>query len=680
MGTSKNKGYYLPDMSDEFSGAFVPGIRKNFEMLDQETGGGTGGGGDATGYTVIKADNTGATQVESVIQGYLDMAKEGETLVLPRGRYWVEKNNGLPDFPNNDQPCVLIRGKKNVTLLAYGATLFTRTHAQGILELQFSYDCKVEGLKLEGYGSFPAIDPTTGYGEKGTTTGGYNTSGFWNYRKNNSYDTTARTTNSGAAWGRFGGGFIGNIGSGVLVHRGCTNILFRDCEASGFNYSGFQVGHLGDYSPTDLKYSDSADITFMNCYGHDNYSSNFVFSAVDRPRVIACMSDKAGHPDASKTHQFVDPGYGINSIGTNYSKARDLLVQGCSLRGNKRKAIDGHAGGGLIAVDNFISDSLVCGIFYTWTNTDQFAKDCIISNNKIMNVGYAKNPLGAIYIGGVQRDAKANQEMNAIVKGNHVKKCFGTDGIVFVGAFDRAEVEGNIIHGVPDQLDTSNTIFKPFGIYFGYSIPTQPNFAGVLANNIVDLEHGAIAGGILVRNLQEGTVTGNTVKTTNAAVTYGLRLWNCIDVGAVGNTVKLGSSGTALDPETKGLVMGNTVTGGNQTFTPLQGQPISFRITANSGNGDVIWKSGRHLVSSILSNSNGLEINLNNVAPGTTPMVKVSQAGSGGLLASSSVVDFIYIRQATANQVILGLKISPSSGHTQFTNVTGGGLDIEITI
>lgn len=676
MATSKNKGYYIPELKDEFQTHFIPGLAKNFQLLDEEVPP-TGGGGVGT---LIEADNTGANQVQVKIQSYLDQAKEGETLILPPGRYWVEKNSNLTDFPNGDQPCLLLRGKKNVRLVGYGAVLFTKTHAQGILEIQTTEGSIVEGLTFQGYGSFPSIDPTTGYSEKGTTAGGYNTSGFWNYRKNNSYDTTTRTTNSGATWGRFGGGFIGNIGSGLLIHRGCANILVRDCEAYGFNYSGFQVGHLGDYSPTDLKYSDSADITFFHCNSHDNYSSNYVFSAVDRPRVIDSISDRAGHPNASKNHQYTDPGYGINSIGTNWSKARDLLVKGCSLRGNKRKAIDGHSGGGLIATDNFISDSLVGGIFYTWTNADQYARDLIVSNNKIINCGYAKNPLGAIYIGGVQRDTKVNQEMNAIIKGNHIKKCFGTDGIIFVGSFDRVEVEGNIVHGVPDQLDTSNTTFKPFAIYLGYSIATQPNYSGVCANNIVDMDHGAIIGGILVRNLQEGTVTGNSIKMTNSLVNYGLRLWNCIDVSAVGNTVKLGSGGTALDGETKGPVIGNAITGGSQSFSPLQGQPISFRITANGGNGSVLWKSGQNLVSSILSNTNGLEINLNNVAPGTTPMVKVSQAGSGGLTASTSVVDFIYIRQATATAVILGLKISPTAGHTQFSNVTGGGLDIEITV
>lgn len=679
MPTTPNKGYYIPDLNtDRFVSEFLPGFTRNFQQLDLETGG-TGGGGSSTGK-VIQADNTGDTMAQEAIQAALTLANDGDTLIFPPGRYWVEKNMGLDDFPNNDQPAVLLRGKKRVYIIGYGATLFTRTHAQGVFEMQLCEGVTIEGLKVEGYGSFPAIDTTTGYGEKGTSAGGYNTSGFWNYRKNNSYDTTARTTGSGAAWGTFGGGFIGNVGSGFLVHRGCKNIIFRNCEASGFNYSGFQVGHLGDYSPTELGYADNSDITFFNCYGHDNYSSNFVFSAVDRPRVIACLSERAGHPNASKTHTYVDPGYGVNSLGTNYGKANDLLVTGSTFRGNKRKAIDGHAGGGLIATDNAISDSIIGGIFYVHTNATQSAKDCIISNNKIVNCGYGVNPLGGIYLGGTQGGTKAEQETNFIITGNHVKKCFGTYGVIFVGAFDRLNISDNLVQGVPDQLNTALTTFKPYGIYAGYSVPTQPNFSAVVANNIVDMEHTGITGGILVRNAQEGAVTGNVVKIPHTSVIFGLWLQNCIDVGATGNTVKLGTVGEPLKLETRGVAMANTLTGGNAAFTPLQGQPIAFRVTGNSGNGSVIYKAGEQFISSIVSNTNGLEIILKNVPPGTTPMVKVSQAGSGGLLASTTVIDFWYIRQATATSVIVGLKATPTAGHTQFVNVTGGGLDIEITI
>lgn len=565
-------------------------------------------------------------------------------------------------------------------MVGYGAVLFTRTHAQGILELQQCENCIIEGIKFEGYGEFPGIDPVTGYGEKGTKAGGYPTSGFWNYRKNNSFDTSERARNDGKPFGIFGGGFIGNVGSGVLVHRGCKNIIFRSCESSGFNFSGFAVGHLGDYLPTDLEYENNADITFVECNAHDNYSSNFVFSAVERPRVLNCISDRAGHPNASKLHTYVDPGYGINALGTMFPKANDLLVSGCTLRGNKRKAIDGHAAGGLIATDNLISDSMVGGVFYKWTNVDQFTKDCIIVNNKIEDCGYAKNPLGAIYIGGVQRESKENQEMNTIISNNHIKNCFGTEGVIFAGAFDRLIIEGNIVHGIPVELDTTNTIFEPYVIYAGYSIASQPNFAGNISNNVIDVNHPRIAGGILVRNLQDGTVQGNTIKTVNTLTLYGLRLWNCKEVGAVGNTIKMGTEGLPLDAETTGVVAHNTLVGGNAAFQPLQAQSIIFTIEANKGNGNVRFKNGQSYVSIIESHEMGLEVKLHNISSGIIPTVKVSQTGEKGLLGAEHSIDYIYSCQESHKNVFIVLKPSKELSHMPFSSMTNGGLEIEIMI
>ncbi len=666
------KKYYIPtNIEDKLSKDFVQGITRNFEMLDEMEGG--------TAKT-IKADTTGRTRIQELIQIAFDHARDGDTLILPPGRYWLEKNTKLDDFPNNDQPCLLLRGKKRIHLVGYGAVLFTRTHAQGILELQQCENCIIEGIKFEGYGEFPGIDPVTGYGEKGTKAGGYPTSGFWNYRKNNSFDTSERARNDGKPFGIFGGGFIGNVGSGVLVHRGCKNIIFRSCESSGFNFSGFAVGHLGDYLPTDLEYENNADITFVECNAHDNYSSNFVFSAVERPRVLNCISDRAGHPNASKLHTYVDPGYGINALGTMFPKANDLLVSGCTLRGNKRKAIDGHAAGGLIATDNLISDSMVGGVFYKWTNVDQFTKDCIVVNNKIEDCGYAKNPLGAIYIGGVQRESKENQEMNTIISNNHIKNCFGTEGVIFAGAFDRLIIEANIIHRIPVELDTTNTIFEPYVIYAGYSIASQPNFAGNISNNVIDVNHPRIAGGILVRNLQDGTVQGNTIKTVNSLTLYGLRLWNCKEVGAVANTIKMGTEGLPLDTETTGVVAHNTLVSGNAAFQPLQGQSIIFTIEANKGNGNVRFKSGQSYVSMIESHEMGLEVKLHNISSGIIPAVKVSQTGEKGLLVAEHSIDYIYSCQESHKNVFIVLKPSKELSHMPFSSMTNGGLEIEIMI
>lgn len=667
---SQNDEFYVPTEQVDLSTEFLTGMAENLRKIE-----------DYLNYLIPKGtDPTGREQSTNQLQELFDNVVDGDTILIPPGNYWVEKNTALTDFPNNDQPCLLLRGKKNIRVIAWGATLETRVHAQGILELQLCEDVLIEGLITKGYGTFPAIDPITGYSEKGTIAGGYPTSGYWNYWKNNSYDSSGSNKNDGTPFETFGGGYIGNVGSGVLIHRGCKRVTLWKCESYGFNYAGFLIGHLGDYYPTDLGYPDSSDITFLHCYGHDNYSANFAMSAVERPHVINCLVERAGHPDASKTHTYVDPGYGINMMGTHYSKALDALFQGNTIRGNKRKGIDAHSSGGMIATDNFISDSMVCGIFYEWTNAAQYSRDSIIANNKIVNCGYAKNPIAAIALDGEHGGTKKTQELNALVKNNHIKKCFGTYGIIFAGAFDRVSIEGNLIHGVPDQLDKTITTFTPYGIYCGYSVATQPNFTGNVNNNEVDIEDSAVPVGIMVRNLQEGSVMGNTVKLTHNSVQNGIRLWNCDRVGVVGNTVRLGTFGEPLTPETNGKVLANTLSGGNAVYQPLQGQPIAFRITANSGNGVVTHKAGNQFLDSIVSDPNGLAINLKNVSPGTNPLVKVIDASSGGLTAGSTVMGYYYIRSAAHTQVVIGIKASPSSSHTSFNNLIKGGLDIEITI
>lgn len=666
--------FYIPtDMSnDDFTSDFLPGLTANFQKLDKQL----------SFFTFLNGDKTGATQSTAAIQAFIDSLPDNSTGIIPPGTYWVEKNTALTDFPNGDQPCLLIRNKNNIRIMGYGATLVTRTHAQGILEIQLSDDIYIDGLKLQGYGSFPAIDTVTGYGEKGSSSGGYNTAGFWTYRKNNSYDTSGLTTggNGGAAWGKFGGGFIGNVSYGVLVHRACNRITFRDCEAFGFNFAGFGIGHNGDYNPTDLGYADSYDVNFFNCNSHDNYSSGIHNMASSRVRCINCIVDRTGHPNASATHTYVDPGYGINMISTIYSKAKETYIHGCTLRGNKRKGIDSHSAWGLIATDNYIEDSMISGIFFEWSSPTQQSRDLIIANNRLFNIGYGKNPIAAIALDGESATySKANSELNAIIKGNHLKNCYGVYGIIFIGVFDRVNVEGNLLHGVPDGL-AANT-FTVAAIYLGYSVPTSLNYMGNVVNNQIDFTDTHINRGIIVRNVQEGVCSGNTVKLEHGSVTDGIYLLTNDRVNCFGNTVTLDTVGNPLNAAgTNGTVGMNTLTGGNATFQPLQGQPVAFRITANTGNGTVAYKAGSQFVSSIVSDANGLAINLKNVPVGTAPMVKVSNAGSGGLTAGATVMGFFYVRTATATQVVIGIKASATASHTAFNTLTTGSLDIEITI
>ena len=119
------KKYYIPaNIEDKLSTDFLQGLTRNFEMLDEIEGG--------TAKT-IKADTSGQTKIQDLIQAALNYANDGDTLILPPGHYWLEKNTKLSDFPNNDQPCLLLRGKKRLHLIGYGAVLFYQNSCSGNL-------------------------------------------------------------------------------------------------------------------------------------------------------------------------------------------------------------------------------------------------------------------------------------------------------------------------------------------------------------------------------------------------------------------------------------------------------------------------------------------------------------------------------------------------------------------
>ncbi len=152
------------------------------------------------------------TQTE--IAAALSDAPDGSTIVFRPGLYGaLVKDTTLTGFPDNDQPCLLLRGKTGVTIYGAGAVLSTDVHGQGILELQQCTDCLVEGLTTLGPANFPQLDGTTGRGEKGTATDGYDTRSFWNTHKNNSFDTSANTGGGfGGAFPQYGGGTASTVG------------------------------------------------------------------------------------------------------------------------------------------------------------------------------------------------------------------------------------------------------------------------------------------------------------------------------------------------------------------------------------------------------------------------------------------------------------------------------------
>ena len=224
---------------------------------------------------------------------------------FPNGTYKVTKNTGL-NFADNDEPCLAIINKTNKKITGANAKIKTTIHAQGIFEIINSSFITIEGLEIEGLGIFPEIDGVTGRAEKGNNEAGYNTQGFWGYYKNNSFNTSENTThgNNGNPWGMFNGGYIGNIGNGILIHNNCRDIKILNNNIHGFNYSGVEVGFSYDrnYNYNDSKNIEIAGNTIYNCYDaaitllHCESVNNHNNTIYD-----------IGHPNARYTDTYVDP-------------------------------------------------------------------------------------------------------------------------------------------------------------------------------------------------------------------------------------------------------------------------------------------------------------------------------------------------------------------------------------
>lgn len=231
-------------------------------------------------------------------------------------------------------------------------TIHSNVHGQGVIGIDGKNNVTVEGVTLKGYGQFPILDGTTGRGEKGTSAQGYNTSGFWYYHFNNSYDTSARTDHTsygtGAPWGTFGnGGFFGNIGSGILVTGASENIFIDKVKASGFNGAGITVGHYGD---TALR----KNVKITDCILHGNYSAGIDMYNYSGLLIDGCTIYDIGHPDALPTDTYQDPGYGTAcSISDS---AKKTIISNNNIHDCVRKGIDAHGVDTVIITGNEIDD------------------------------------------------------------------------------------------------------------------------------------------------------------------------------------------------------------------------------------------------------------------------------------------------------------------------------------
>lgn len=630
---------------------------------------------------------------QSAIQGVMDSLENGESLTFLPGQYsGLVKDESLSGFPNNDQPCLLLRGKVGVKIYGSGAVLSTDTHAQGILELQECEFCYIEGLEVVGAGNFPPLDGSTGRGEKGTSTAGYQTSGFWGYYKNNSYDTSADGRGgfggnfpqwgggTASTWGVWNGGFIGNISYGILIHNDCHHIKLSQCKASGFNYVGIGVGHNGDFVPADLGYPESTNIVFEDCVGTGNYSAGAHAMHVDGFTLSRGEYSYSGHPNANlETDAAHDPGYGVTLRGSS-NFAKNAVITGGKYHSNVRKGIDSHASHGVNISENKVYYNGVCGIFVAHTNTAQPAEESIITANRLKGNSFGNSGLlGSIYVGG----NSVGQTIGDMIVSNNVI-LYGGGESIRCRYLSHVMITGNKIRGA--LLKPGNAHIDVLAEASGFEHDIQ-----VTGNSIWD-DTGFRPRGIQVSRIRDSLVSGNKVVMTGE-VNIGIYAVDCQRVDVLNNSARLGSTGTPIAVNrARGQIHGNIFEGGDQPsfiYTNDESQRIprisnsfSFRINFNGTAAPSIdGVTAPETVGSASSTGSGVAVAFNGI-PSVSRLIASFVVSSAAGLVVPGVTDdpFIYLRGLTNSGIEIGLKATPSGEHLAAQGFTSGQLVVTVEI
>lgn len=512
----------------------TPGIAGNFWRDDNDTT-------SATDYGTIfvdALDRRWKRQYDSVVlaswfefaangtyeqekfQAMLDSAKTGDTINLCGLTITLAKGAARADYPNNDQPCVVLKSKVGIEI--DNGTLKVNHHGLGAIDFNSTYGCTIgENCHIEGPGldKIPPIDGISGYAEKGVDGAGYFNLALYNStaKLNNSVDTSSYSGGgyggafpqwgggTASTWGIWNGGYIFNFGNGFTVINS-DKVSFSG-EAHGFNGSGVYVksgGHICIEKKAKL---------------HHNYIAGIsVFSSLTIESVTVDDVDcyENGHPDANGAlHQNIDPGYGFTS-NTGSSAAKVINVKNSRFVGNKRKGIDHHAYKTTFITNNYIDDShwgialvpptgssseraVISG--NTVKNihpslsirgfaiaahgfTGYAAKSVTIDSNTVEEIGCLSTETPSIYTGGLAYGISVFGTDIITITGNTVqnKLAFGDAGILApytAIASGLLTVTGNGVDGK----------FKDYGIVAGNAVRR-----GIVDGNVVDIVDTGISG------------------------------------------------------------------------------------------------------------------------------------------------------------------------------------------
>lgn len=499
----------------------------------------------------------GVTDDTDSIQSAIDFCIEKTvSLYIPSGKYKVSKNSNLSGYVNNDQPCLLVRNAKNISIIGHKAEIISGVHGQGVIELWNCKDLEIDGVDFYGYENFPPIDGLTGLAEKGATGKGYSEPGFSSaFVKNNSVDTSSFTGggyggafpredgSTGPTWGTWGGGFIGNFAYGVLIDHGCENVTIRNSRGRYFNGSHIEVGFLGYRGPNPDGAEINKNIKVVNCLSEDCYNSGVSYANVHGFVLSNHKSIRIGHPEASIDHETMNPGYGVAATrADSYDNAPaiDSAILDSYFDSCMRKGIDTHGGDGHIVSRNTVVDC-GSGIHIKTETAKAFSRNTIVADNIIRRCGFSSFALcvssSANYVIGAQKG-------HCIVKNNLLIDCthkVDNQGVLFIEKVDDVIVDGNILKG--GHPDLAPVAYIRAGLRNSTN-PGQISYGVNVINNIIDDQGVGAIYGARLEQIDNFSILNNIVRVSNPN-SYAVRAERVNNIRVDMNDVSLYEGGTA---------------------------------------------------------------------------------------------------------------------------------------
>ena len=658
--------------------------------------------GNAKRYGAV---GDGTTDDTAALQAWIDC---GETdLTLPAGDYLTSKGAAdVANFPNGDEPCLKMLDKAGVVVNFVGnARLLVNEHAQGILELQRCTRIDIHRPVFIGPTDFPGLDGTTGRGEKGTSTDGYDTTtaGIWGQNKNNSLDTSANTGGgfsgafpqygggTAASWGTWNSGFIGNVAYGLLIQNACDNVTVHNGYAEGFNFSGMGVGHPGDSG-----YAASTNIHFIRPHIKNCYASGLETCGVDGGSVVSPTYEDIGHPDAVPlTDTFADPGYGYTARGDDTLDTKNFYTTNITARRCVRKGWDLHKADGAGVKGGTIEDCGAGAIFAVWTSPTQPVKNINISDLNLIRSGYADNDLGAMRLGGcIDADySYDNILMNANVSNINFIECGGINQLTMLPSRN-VNFDNITFFGVDSRWTTDC-----YAAWIGRTNATQISYGITVDGMNVDANQDVnLVRGIRCNQLDESTLTDTKVRLDHASASEGTVVSGCLKLDCSGNRVYWGAvAGIPLNLQaTDGKCADNwsdatagssfpiayETTSGEQVkaFAPVH--IIQLDITFNGTTSPTYTvNSGEDYVASVGELATfGAQVTFQNLQPLARYRATFTQRSADGLEAAAGDITFVYERAISSTALEIGLKTNASGTDIIASNCTGGTLGVTVSV